>query len=131
MKKADFAHIKSFLASRKPGPGEHLEWGQGKPEMFAPTYLPVEVGDEKKPTTMASVITRKEFLNDGLGRWKEVRIAKGVAYTLAGITLFLIPFSIYAAMGTAIAAGWTYSRHQRQNWYMHQVLSRRPIMYTG
>mgnify|MGYP001576454642 FL=1 len=129
-KGANFAHIKSFMASRKPPAPEHPEWGQGNPAMYTQTYLPVEV-DPKNPVAMASVETRKMFLDRMLGRWKEIRAAKGMAYTLAAITLFLLPFSIYAAIGTAYAAGSIYSLHQRQNWYFHQIMSKRPVMYTG
>ncbi|MBI5635406.1 hypothetical protein HY993_00390 [Candidatus Micrarchaeota archaeon] len=129
-KAANFAQIKSFIASKKPAAPEHPEWGQGNPAMYSPTYLPVEV-DPKNPVTMAVVQTRKAFLDNYLGRWKEIRAAKGMAYTLAAITLFLLPFSIYAAIGTAYAAGAIYSGHQRNNWYFHQVMSKRPVMYTG
>lgn len=96
-------------------------------DKFVPVYLPTDIDG----VSMIQVRTRKDFIDEGIGMWRDSHILRFTGIALAIVSLIVYFYQPLLSLIPAIAGGLFYGQYAFKRWYMTQVLTKRPVLYTG
>ncbi len=104
--------------------------GHGEKHGSAFTPVPMFLPTRTFGNSVATVTTRQKFIDTNIGWWLRWRISRVAAAALAILTIVLIPYNIWIAAASAIAAGWMYGQHVWSQFYVTQLLGKRRLLET-
>ncbi len=100
---------------------------QHKNYQVLPMFLPTDIS-AKKGTGVVKVVTRQNFMNEGIGNWVLYNTYRGGAVALGVLALVTFPVNIYLSALFGLGAGYSYGKFKFKDFIINHQLRERWLL---